>query len=747
MAAAGGTGAGAGAAGGGGAAAAEVAEVAEGDTEAEAEFDAEALAALDAAVARRQGGHGDGVGARTLVEAERVCSERFGHSSGFRSGQAGVIGRLLSGRSAAAVFPTGGGKSLCYQLPAVMLPGLTLCVCPLLALMREQAAEMRAKGIPVDRLDSTHSREEHLEVRSRVNCGVTKLLYVSPERFVNESFLSWMKGKRLSLLAIDEAHCVSEWGHSFRPDYLRLPGMARDLQCERVLLLTATATSEVAQDMLRAFQIPQEDLVRTPMHRPNLELRVASVEAEERDCMLLERLSSRPRGPTIIYATRHMDVDHVTELLKANGYKDAASYHAGLKNEERQIVQDRFMQSADGIIVATIAFGMGLDKSNIRYVYHYNLSRSLEAYTQEIGRAGRDGETSLCELLFCPDDVALIESYTFSATPSKQALKKLLNLLFAEGARVGDEVRVSMGELTKNTDINKDTVNVLMVYLELDWGLLKVKSNAYEEFKVQLWNRPGARAATAAAAMPLLSAPGCGDERLCAAIRSCLVHKATTSYLTVKDLTSRSRDFTFSQISRALGAWEEKSVGKLKITPSKQVGCFTIAKLPESLQGLTDTVYRRVKQREKDMVQKFRRFVSTLHQESCLTQSLVGHFGEALEGATCGHCRWCLERSAPAMVNRKLPEGTMDKERLEQLKSLQQLPRDDPRLLARFAVGISSPRLTMLKLSKHPLFGFMFDHDFYTTLSHCEEMCGIEDAMTRLTPVKRPPPPGDSGPD
>mgnify|MGYP002820308312 FL=1 len=681
------------------------------------------------------------------MEAERVCSERFGHASGFRSGQAGVIGRLLSGRSAAAVFPTGGGKSLCYQLPAVMLPGLTLCVCPLLALMREQTAEMRAKGIPADRIDSTHSREEHQAVRSRVNSGVTKLLYVSPERFVNESFVSWMKGKRLSLLAIDEAHCVSEWGHSFRPDYLRLPDMARDLQCERVLLLTATATAEVADDMLRAFRIPQEDLVRTPMHRANLELRVTSVEEEERDRMLLERLRSRPRGPTIIYATRHMDVDNVTALLKGKGYENCTAYHAGMKSEERQLVQDRFMQSADGIMVATIAFGMGLDKSNIRYVYHYNLSRSLEAYTQEIGRAGRDGEASLCEVLFCPDDVALIESYTFCATPSKQALEKLLRLLFAEGARVGDEVNVSMAQLTKNTDITKDTVSVLMVYLELEWGLLKVKSNAYEEYKVQLWGHPGARAATAEAAVPLLSAPGCGDEGLCAAIRNCLVHKATTSYLTISDVTSRSRDFTFRKIARALGAWEEASAGKLKATPSKAVGCFSIAKLPESLQGLTDAVYRRVKKREKDMVGKFRSFVSILHQKSCLTQSLLSHFGEALDEGTCGHCRWCLENSAPAMVSRKLPEGAMDKERFDRLKSLQQLPRDDPRLLARFAVGISSPRLTMLKLSKHPQYGFMFDHDFYTILSHCEEMCGIEDAVVRLTPVKRPPPPRGCGSD
>lgn len=717
------------------------------------DFDAGALAALDAAVEARRQSRGPGPGPRPrpgggpagggLAEAERLCRERFGYSEGFRAGQAEVIARLLSGASAAAIFPTGGGKSLCYQLPALMLPGLTLCICPLKALMREQADRLRSQGIPADRLDSSLSWEQFAEVKSRVDSGVTKLLFVSPEKCVSESFLKWIQLKGVSLLAIDEAHCVSQWGHAFRPDYLRLPGMARELSCERVLLLTATATSEVAEDMLKAFHIPPENLVRTPMYRPNLTLRVTSTEEAERDALLLERLRdvSRPRGATIIYATRHQDAEHVCKLLKQNGYEKAAMYHAGMKDEDRQTVQDSFMQSDDGIVAATIAFGMGVDKSNIRYIYHYNLPKSLEGYTQEIGRAGRDGERSVCEVFICPDDVALLESYTYSQTPSKQAVKKLMQSLFKKGTRVGEELTVSMVQLSKDTDIDKTTLNVLMVYLEIYWRLLEIKSNAYEEFTFQIPRETGARPATAAEAAHLLTAPQCGDERICAAIRNCLVHKTTTSYLAVRDVKLRVRDATFGQISRALGEWERRSDYKLKSKALKLVGRFSIIGLPESVDKLTDAVYQRVRRREKDDVEKFRGFVSTLHEEKCLTRNLVSHFGEALqEGrASCGHCRYCLEESAPALVNKRLTAGAVDARRWEQLEGIQQLPRDDPRLMARFAVGVSSPRLSALKMAAHPLFGFMFDHDFYAVLGRCEELCGTQDGFAESSLSPSPP--------
>ncbi len=209
----------------------------------------------------------------------------------------------------------------------------------------------------------------------------------------------------------------------------------------------------------------------------------------------------------------------------------------------------------------------------------------------------------------------------------------------------------------------------------------------------------------------------------------------------MRDVKLRVRDATFGQISRALGEWERRSDYKLKSKALKLVGRFSIIGLPESVDKLTDAVYQRVRRREKDDVEKFRGFVSTLHEEKCLTRNLVSHFGEALEEgrASCGHCRYCLEESAPALVNKKLTTGTVDAKRWKQLEGIQQLPRDDPRLMARFAVGVRSPRLSALKMAAHPLFGFMFDHDFYAVLRRCEELCGIQDGFAEPSLSLSPP--------
>ena len=362
------------------------------------------------------------------------------------------------------------------------------------------------------------------------------------------------------------------------------------------------------------------------------------------------------------------------------------------------------------------------------------------------GGAGRDGEQSVCEVFFCPDDVVVLESYTYSQTPSKHALKKLMQSLFKEGTRVGQEVSVSTTQLSKDTDIDRTTLNVLMVYLELDWRLLEVKSNAYEEFSFQYFRETGARAVAPVDAAHLLTAPQCGDERLCAAIRNCLVHKVTTSYLVVRDVKTLVPDATFGEISRALGEWERLLDYKLKSKPAKLVGRFSVIGLPESIDKLTDTVYQRVRRREKDDVEKFRGFLSTLQEEKCLTRSLVSHFGEELEESSCGACRWCLEGSAPVLVTRKLAVGAVDARRWEQLQGIQQLPRDDPRLMARFAVGVKSPRLTALKMTSHPLFGFMFDHDFYAVLRRCEELCGVQEGPLG-PPLSLSPPRKRSRPD
>ncbi|MBN2296006.1 MAG: ATP-dependent DNA helicase RecQ, partial [Pirellulales bacterium] len=296
--------------------------------------------------------------------AGRTLEEVFGFDS-FREGQEAAVARLLAGRSVLTIFPTGSGKSLCYQLPAVLLDGLTLVISPLIALMKNQLDFLVSRGVPAARLDSSLTREETIEVHEGLNAGRLKLLYVSPERLGNERFLRSLQRRRISLLAVDEAHCISEWGHNFRPDYLKIAHLARQLKVERVLALTATATPQVAQDIAEGFDIAEDDFVHTGFYRPNLKLYATPCEPSFKDSLLLDRLRDRPVGPTIVYVTLQHTTEEVARRLSQHGF-DARAYHAGMETEDRNAVQDAFMASDHMIVVATIAFGMGIDKANIR---------------------------------------------------------------------------------------------------------------------------------------------------------------------------------------------------------------------------------------------------------------------------------------------------------------------------------------------------------------------------------------------
>ena len=300
-----------------------------------------------------------------------------------RSGQEQVVEALLTGRSSLAIFPTGGGKSLCYQLPALMWSGVTLVVSPLMALMREQVDFLREKGVAAERLDSSLDADEVREVYRKLRVGEVTLLYVAPERFANERFRNALKGCKLELLAVDEAHCISEWGHNFRPDYLKLAEAAKEYGVQRCLALTATATPEVAQDIRRAFEIGEGDVVQTGFRRENLSLHVTPCLGKDRDQLLVEKVSSIV-GAVIVYVTLQRTAEEVSGVLQRAGLS-ARAYHAGMRAEARGEVQSAFMNDEVRVVVATIAFGMGIDKGGIRGVFHYNLPKTLENYVQEVG--------------------------------------------------------------------------------------------------------------------------------------------------------------------------------------------------------------------------------------------------------------------------------------------------------------------------------------------------------------------------
>jgi ATP-dependent DNA helicase RecQ len=334
------------------------------------------------------------------------CLQETFRFSAFRPGQQAVIECLLAGRSALAIFPTGGGKSLCYQLPALLLDGLTLVISPLIALMKDQVDALRERGILAARLDSSIGPAEAQAIYRQLADGSLKLLYIAPERLANERFLNRLRGRQISLLAIDEAHCISEWGHNFRPEYLKIARLAEELKVGRVLTLTATATPDVAADIRRAFNIAESDQTRTSFHRPNLHLTVSPCPAPERCQLLLQRLRERSPGPAIVYVTLQKTAERSPPSRREGAA--ARAYHAGMKNEERTAVQDAFMAGNTNVVVATIAFGMGIDKADIRAIYHYNLPKTLENYMQEIGRAGRDGEDAHCEIFACADDLTVL---------------------------------------------------------------------------------------------------------------------------------------------------------------------------------------------------------------------------------------------------------------------------------------------------------------------------------------------------
>lgn len=333
-----------------------------------------------------------------LSDALEALERVFGFTE-FREGQDDVIRAVLAGQNALVVMPTGGGKSLCYQLPAIVRDGTTLVVSPLIALMKDQTDALAERGVPATIINSTVSPGEISHRIRAMRGGAYRLVYVAPERFRSERFVEALAESNVSLVAVDEAHCISEWGHDFRPDYRLLGASIRRIGCPQVLALTATATAEVRADIARQLVLGEARHFIAGFDRPNLALRVIPT-ARERD-KLRETLATirRAGGSGIVYAATRKAVDDVAAQLSSNGLR-AAAYHAGRSDRARVAAQESFMSGDLDVIVATNAFGMGIDKSDIRFVIHWHIPGSLEAYYQEIGRAGRDGKPSTCALLF-----------------------------------------------------------------------------------------------------------------------------------------------------------------------------------------------------------------------------------------------------------------------------------------------------------------------------------------------------------
>ncbi|MDQ3082255.1 MAG: ATP-dependent DNA helicase, partial [Gemmatimonadota bacterium] len=369
----------------------------------------------------------------TIEQAREALRASFGYDD-FRPGQAKAIESVLAGHDTLVVLPTGGGKSVCYQIPALLLPGLTVVVSPLISLMKDQVDALEARNLPAAFINSTLKSGEVADRLNRAARGEIKLLYLAPERFDFGNVAGRLKDIGVSLLAIDEAHCISQWGHDFRPSYLRVADARTRLGSPPTVALTATATPEVREDISRQLKLENPRTIITGFDRTNLKYHVLSARNDaDKDELLVETLR-RHEGLAVVYSATRKSVDRISFMLEQRGVS-AAAYHAGLDDQHRREVQEAFMSETIRAIVATNAFGMGIDKPNVRVVIHHSMPGTLEAYYQEAGRAGRDGNQSEVFLLHSFPDRFTHEFFIKGAYPERKVVEQVYAKLAREASR------------------------------------------------------------------------------------------------------------------------------------------------------------------------------------------------------------------------------------------------------------------------------------------------------------------------
>ncbi len=383
---------------------------------------------------------------RPIIHTPKEALKRYFGFSDFLDGQEEVMSSILSGRDGLVVMPTGGGKSLCYQLPALCLEGVTIVISPLIALMKDQVDALIARGIPATMINSTQSWDEQKERLQGIRDGIWKLVYVAPERFRAESFLQALKGSNIALFAVDEAHCLSQWGHDFRPDYMRLGKALEKIGRPQCIALTATATPIVRKDIIEVLRLHEHFELVSGFARPNLSLNITHADnAQQKEERMRAVIAAHRTG--IVYCATRKKVEAVSETLASWGLKCVA-YHGGMSDQDRERAQNIFIQRKADVAVATNAFGMGIDRSDVRFVVHYEIPGSVEAYYQEAGRAGRDGESAYCELLYNYADTRTQEFFIDGANPSVAVIRDIYQHLLSS-ADGEYEVRQTLEEIAE----------------------------------------------------------------------------------------------------------------------------------------------------------------------------------------------------------------------------------------------------------------------------------------------------------
>jgi ATP-dependent DNA helicase RecQ len=622
-----------------------------------------------------------------MKNLENILVQQFGFE-GFREGQKPVVEKLLLGQSSLAIFPTGSGKSLCYQFTATQLPHLTLVVSPLLALMKDQLEFLHKHNIPAASLDSTLSFEEYSQVVKGVRNNTLKILMVSVERFKNERFRLLIENTPISLLVIDEAHCISEWGHNFRPDYLKLPRYQRELNISQALLLTATATKKVKHDMIAKFSIAEASVVQTGFYRSNLRLYVLPVSEEDKTQSLANIINRHENASGIVYVTLQNTAERVAKKLNGVGIS-AKAYHAGMHNDVRKQVQDEFMNGGTPVVVATIAFGMGVDKSDIRFVIHYDLPKSIENYSQEIGRAGRDGSESNCYVLGNLAKLNTIENFVYGDTPELCGIESVIKSI---RDRAENDWEMQVYSLSNKSNIRQLTLKTLLVKLEM-LDAIAPKYSYSAEYKIKLL----------VAQDKIIEFFDGERKNFVGALFDSVLFKRTWGLVDF----DRLYETCGGERKRAIIALEfMRDKQWLELNVSGNVEVYSVDDDSLSQPSLADRLYQQFKQHEESEIKRIALLIRFLQSQNCLSCGLARYFDDQKAPERCGHCSVCL--GDPAILSGGNSDKPIDVDRLHvvatQLKdhmAMHDVAHCSKDLIARFLVGINVPTFTATKAKKN----------------------------------------------
>jgi len=663
------------------------------------------------------------------IELEQTLRSRFGLEN-FRPGQRDVIENVLAGRDVLCVMPTGGGKSLCYQLPALLLPGLTLVVSPLIALMKDQVDALIERGLRATLLNSTLDPSEQYARLAEIEAGQYNLVYVAPERFRSHRFVEAMNRIRPSLLAVDEAHCISEWGHDFRPDYARIGLARRQIGSPPCIALTATATDLVRRDIADQLDLQNHAQFVTGFDRPNLSYAVVEAQRDHDKFAALAETLGRESGSAIIYASSRKKCEAVGQYLEKEMRRKVVVYHAGLTREERTEAQERFMTGRADVVVATNAFGMGVDKSDIRKVIHFNLPGTLEAYYQEAGRAGRDGKPADCLLLFASGDRFLQEMFIENEYPPPDAVYRVYEFLRGLDA---DPIELTHAEIRESArlDLNESAVGTTLKILE--------GAGAVERFRPRE-NMAIVRINAEADEPSLIDrvSPNASVQLVVVRGVEGLVNRrfGESIYFHPDDFAGRL-GLDRSSLTRALKVLANEL--PIDYVPPFRGNAVRVLDRSRRARDLVINFQEleKKKQREYD---KLERMIKYAQSNKCRRSFILGYFGD-LSAAECGRCDNC----GPMADRPQTPTCLIDNEagREVLLKVLSGIARARGKFgkvaIALMLIGSKSEKMSKLGLNRLSTFGILndFNQAEVTTLIDALAAAGMVDStdVDRFRPV------------